>query len=155
MTQGADSLVSNTQLVTKTSSPRLLLTLSSITGGMLDFLLGLGLLLRLRRLLRRVPGWELVFLPLVVLFGIVVALGPVLLFASLNAQYRDVRFIIPFLIQIWLFLSPIAYPMDRLGDPWATLSSLNPLVGVIEGFRLVAAGHRPAERLGRRRAASA
>jgi lipopolysaccharide transport system permease protein len=143
VTQGADSLVSNTQLVTKTSSPRLLLTLSSITGGMLDFLLGLAFFFVFAAFYGELPGWELVFLPLVVLFGIVVALGPVLLFASLNAQYRDVRFIIPFLIQIWLFLSPIAYPMDRLGDPWATLSSLNPLVGVIEGFRWSLLGTAP------------
>jgi lipopolysaccharide transport system permease protein len=135
VTQGADSLVSNTQLVTKTSSPRLLLTLSSISGGLLDFALGLGFFFIFAAFYGELPGWELVFLPLIVLFGIAVALGPVLLFASLNAQYRDVRFIIPILIQTWLFLSPIAYPMDKLGEPWATLSALNPVVGVVDGFR--------------------
>jgi lipopolysaccharide transport system permease protein len=135
VTQGADSLVSNTQLVTKTSSPRLLLTLSSISGGLLDFALGLGFFFVFAAFYGELPGWELVFLPLIVLFGIAVALGPVLLFASLNAQYRDVRFIIPILIQTWLFLSPIAYPMDKLGEPWATLSALNPVVGVVDGFR--------------------
>src|SRR5215218_9653927 len=107
VTQGADSLVSNTQLVTKTSSPRLLLTLSSISGGLLDFALGLGFFFVFAAFYGEFPGWALV---------------PVLLFASLNAQYRDVRFVIPILIQTWLFLSPIAYPMDQLGEPWATLS---------------------------------
>ena len=135
VTQGADSLVSNTQLVTKTSSPRLLLTLSSISGGLLDFALGLGFFFVFAAFYGEFPGWEIVFLPVIVLFGIAVALGPVLLFASLNAQYRDVRFIIPILIQTWLFLSPIAYPMDKLGEPWATLAALNPVVGVVDGFR--------------------
>ena len=135
VTQGADSLVSNTQLVTKTASPRLLLTLSSITGGLLDFALGLGFFFVFAAFYGEFPGWEIVFLPVIVLFGIAVALGPVLLFASLNAQYRDVRFIIPILIQTWLFLSPIAYPMDKLGEPWATLAALNPVVGVVDGFR--------------------
>jgi len=143
VTQGADSLVSNTQLVTKTSSPRLLLTLSSITGGLLDFALGLGFFFVFAAFYRELPGWQLVFLPVIVVFGILVALGPVLLFASLNAQYRDVRFVIPILIQTWLFLSPIAYPMDRLGEPWATLSALNPVVGVVEGFRWSLLGTAP------------
>src|SRR5215211_361958 len=143
VTQGADSLVSNTQLVTKTSSSRLLLTLSSISGGLLDFALGLGFFFVFAAFYGEFPGWELVFLPLILLFGILVALGPVLLFASLNAQYRDVRFVIPILIQTWLFLSPIAYPMDKLGEPWATLSALNPVVGVVEGFRWSLLGTAP------------
>lgn len=143
ITQGADSLVSNTQLVTKTASPRLLLTLSSVTGGLLDFALGLGFFFIFAAFYGEFPGWELVFLPAVVAFGILVAVGPVLLLASLNAQYRDVRFIIPILVQTWLFLSPIAYPLTSLGEPWSTLSALNPVVGVVEGFRWSLLGGAP------------
>jgi lipopolysaccharide transport system permease protein len=132
---GADSLLSNTQLVTKTASPRLLLTLSAITSGLLDFALGLAFFFVFAAAYGELPGWELAFLPLVIFFGIAVALGPVLLFASANAQYRDVRFVIPFLVQIWLFLSPVGYPIDSLGEPWATLAALNPVVAVVDAFR--------------------
>ena len=144
---GADSLLSNTQLVTKTSSPRLLLTLSSITSGLLDFAIGLAFFFVFAAAYGELPGWQLAFLPLIVLFGIVVALGPVLLFASLNAQYRDVRFVIPFLVQIWLFLSPIAFPIDALGTPWSTLAALNPVVAVVEAFRWALIGTAAPETL--------
>jgi len=140
---GADSLLSNTQLVTKTASPRLLLTLSAITSGLLDFAIGLAFFFVFAGAYGELPGWELAFLPLIVLFGIAAALGPVLLFASMNAQYRDVRFVIPFLVQIWLFLSPIAFPIDALGSPWSTLAALNPVVAVVEAFRWALIGTDP------------
>lgn len=147
VTIGAESLVANSQLVTKTSSPRVLIPLSGIMSGLVDFGLALAFFFMFAALYGFVPGWELLFLPLVFLVGLVVILGPVLLLAALNAQYRDVRFVLPFAVQIWLFLSPVAFPIDLLGDPWSTVAALNPLVAVIEGFRWSLVGTAPPEAL--------
>jgi lipopolysaccharide transport system permease protein len=148
VTQGAESLVANSQLVTKTSSPRVLIPLSGTTSGLLDFGIALSFFFVFAGLFYgEVPGWELALLPAVTAFGILVILGPVLLLSALNAQYRDIRYVLPFSVQIWLFLSPVAYPIDVLGDPWSNLAALNPLVGVIDGFRWSLVGTSPPEAL--------
>jgi lipopolysaccharide transport system permease protein len=145
--QGADSLVTNTQLVTKTASPRLLIPLSSISSGLLDFAIGLAFFFVFAGFYGEWPSWQLAFLPVIVLFGVVFVLGPVLLLAALNAQYRDVRFVIPFFVQIWLFLSPVAYPIDSLDRPWSTLAALNPVVAIVEAFRWSLVGTPPPDAL--------
>lgn len=143
LSQGADSLVNNAQLVTKTASPRLLIPAAAIASGLVDLAIALGFFFVFATAYGEAPGWEVVFLPALILYGIVLAIGPTLLLSALNVKYRDVRFVLPFLVQVWLFLSPIAYPLDTLGDPWQQLAALNPLVGVVEGFRWALAGTAP------------
>jgi lipopolysaccharide transport system permease protein len=135
LTQGSDSLVTNAQLVTKTSCPRLLIPLASITGALVDFAVGLAFYFVFAAFYGLIPDWRIIFLVPSVLLGLIFIAGMVLMLAPLNVRYRDVRQALPFLIQIWLFLSPVAYPITTLGPRWSSVLALNPLVGVIELFR--------------------
>lgn len=135
LNQSSNSLVASANLIQKVYFPRLVIPLSSIFSGIVDFLLAFLVLLGMMSFYRFFPGIRLVWLPALLLLGLVTALGVGLWLAALNVRYRDVRYMVPFITQFWLFATPIAYPSSLLPEPWRTLYGLNPMVGVVEGFR--------------------
>ena len=147
---GGTSLVANTNLVSKIYFPRLLLPLSSALSGLLDMLVGLGLLLVLTIGFGFVPGPSLLALVPLVLLLAAAAFAISVWLAAVDVRYRDVRYAVPFLIQVWLFATPIAYSSSLVPDRYRTLYALNPMVGVVEGFRWAVLGHGdfPAAMLG-------
>jgi lipopolysaccharide transport system permease protein len=135
LTQSSTSLVQNSNLLTKVYFPRLAIPIASVLGGVVDFFLAFGLLLFMMLGYGCVPTWNVVWLPLLFLLAIVSSLGVGLWLSAVNVQYRDVRYTVPFLVQIWLFCTPIAYPASLLDSRWRAVYAMNPMVGVVEGFR--------------------
>ncbi len=135
LTQSSNSLVGNSNLIKKVYFPRLVIPLSSVLSGGIDFLIAFALLIVMMALYGVAPSWRLIELPFYVLLVTVTALGAGLWLSALNVEYRDVKYVVPFLSQFWLFATPIAYPSSLLHDPWRTLYAANPMVGVVEGFR--------------------
>ncbi len=135
LNQSANSLVGSANLLQKVYFPRLAIPVSAVLSGLVDFLLALALLGGLMLAQGIVPGRNVVWLPLFIALGFVTALGVGLWLAAMNVQYRDIRYTIPFLTQFWMFATPIAYPSSLLPEPWRTLYGINPMAGVVEGFR--------------------
>ncbi|UCF69497.1 MAG: ABC transporter permease [Acidobacteriota bacterium] len=135
LTQASNSLVANERLVTKIYFPRLLIPLAAIVSSLVDFGIAFVVLLGMLALYGIVPGWGLLALPLLVLFAMTTSLAISLWLSALNVQYRDVRYVIPFLTQLWLFATPVAYPSSLLPESWRLVYALNPMAGVVEGFR--------------------
>jgi len=133
--QSSNSLVGNANLITKIYFPRLIVPLASVFSGIVDFLLAFVVLLGMMLYYGLVPTLNVLWLPLFVLLALVTSLGVGLWFSALNVEYRDVRYVVPFITQFWLFATPIAYPSSLLPEPWRTIYGLNPMVGVVEGFR--------------------
>ena len=145
LTQSANSLVHSGNLITKVYFPRLLVPMGRVLSGLPD--LGLSFLVLLGMVwwygLLQVRG-PLLWLPVLAFLAFVTALGVGLWLSALNVRYRDIQHAVPFLIQIWLFATPIVYPSSLLPEPWRTIYGLNPLVGVVEGFRWTLLGSGPA-----------
>jgi len=135
LTQSSNSLVGSANLIKKVYFPRLLVPISSVTSGVVDFVLAFGVLLGMMVFYGIVPTVNVVWLPFLLVLAFVTALGVGLWFAAMNVQFRDVRYTVPFLTQFWLFATPIAYPSSLLSEPWRTIYGINPMVGVVEGFR--------------------
>ena len=135
LSRSATGLVSNANLITKVYFPRLIVPLASVIAPAVDFLFAFLLLLGLMAWFGIVPTWGILVLPLFFLLAMITALAIGLWLAPLNARYRDVGHTIPFLIQFWMFASPVVYPVSLIPESWRLLYSLNPMVGVIEGFR--------------------
>jgi lipopolysaccharide transport system permease protein len=135
LSHSSDSLVGNANMIKKVYFPRLVVPISSVISGIVDFLLAFVVLLALMASYRIYPTVNIFWLPLLLLLGLITSLGVGLWLSAMNVQYRDVRYVVPFLIQFWLFCTPIAYPSSLLSEPWRTLYALNPMVGVVEGFR--------------------
>jgi len=135
LNQSSNSLVGSANLIKKVYFPRLAVPLSSVVSGVVDFVLAFFVLLGMMLYFGIAPTWNVVWLPFLLLLGLVAALGVGLWLSALNVEYRDVRYVVPFLTQFWMFATPIAYPASLLSDPWRTLYGLNPMVGVVEGFR--------------------
>ncbi len=135
LNQSSNSLVGSANLIKKVYFPRLIVPISSLISGVVDFLLSFLVLLGMMLYFDILPTWNVVWLPLLLLLALAVALGVGLWLSAMNVRYRDVRYVVPFLIQIWLFATPIAYPSSLLSEPWRTLYGINPMVGVVEGFR--------------------
>jgi lipopolysaccharide transport system permease protein len=133
--QSSNSLVASANLLKKVYFPRLAIPISSVLSGGVDFLLAFSVLLVMMPWYRVWPTWNIIFLPPLVLLATVTALGVGLWLSALNVQYRDVRYIVPFLTQFWMFATPIAYPGSLVPAAWRPLYALNPMVGVVEGFR--------------------
>lgn len=133
--QGGNSLVSNAPLITKIYFPRILLPASSALSSLLDFGVGSSFLVVMMAYYRVKPSWTLVFWPLAVLEMLLVTLGISMWFAALNVRYRDIKHVIPFMIQLGLWVSPVLYPVSYLSPRWRPLLALNPLFAVMEGFR--------------------
>jgi len=135
VTQSANSLVASQSLLTKVYIPRLIIPMSAILPGLVDFALAFVVLIGLMIYYGIAPSLAVVTLPLFMLLAIVTAQGIGFWLSALNLEYRDIRYTLPFLMQIWLFATPVAYPSSLLGEPWRTICGINPMVGVVEGFR--------------------
>jgi lipopolysaccharide transport system permease protein len=136
----SNSLVGNTQLVTKVYFPRLFVVTSPVLGAAVDFALAFSILIGLMAYYRIAPTVGVVALPAFFLLAAVTATGLGAWLAALNVKYRDVRFVVPFLVQLWLFATPVVYSIDAVREPWRTLFGLNPMAGVVLGFRWALAG---------------
>lgn len=144
LTEVANSLITNSNLISKVYFPRLIVPSASIVVSLIDFLIAFVLLLLLQLYYGVGFGWQFLLLPLFVLLTVLVALGPGLWFASLNVKYRDFRFLVPFIVQFGLYISPVGFSSELIPPEWRTLYSLNPMVGAIDGFRwCVLAGASP------------
>jgi len=135
LTQASNSLVEQESLLTRVYFPRLLLPLAAVTAGLLDLAIAFAALVGLMAVYGNVPSVAVVTLPLFVLLAVIAALGAGLWLSALNVQYLDVRYVTPFLVQIWLFVSPVAYPSSLVPARWQAVYGLNPMAGVVEGFR--------------------
>jgi len=135
LTQSSNSLVGSANLITKVYFPRLTIPISSVCSGIVDFLLAFAVLICLMFFYGITPTVNIVWLPLFILLALVTSLGFGMWLSAMNVQYRDIRFIVPFIVQFWLLATPIAYPTSLLKEPWRTIYGLNPMVGVVEGFR--------------------
>ena len=129
------SLIGDTQLIRKVYFPRLIMPLAGVVSPAVDCLLAFILLLGMMACYGFRPTWGLIMLPAFLLLGLVTALAVGLWLSALNVRYRDVRHTIPFLIQCWMYASPVAYPVSVVPNEWRALYGLNPMAGVIEGFR--------------------
>lgn len=141
--QGATNVVVEQQrVITKTYFPRVVLPIASVMSGLLDFAISFVVLLIMLAAYRIVPSARaVIWLPVFTLLAVLTALGVGLWLSALNAMYRDVRYVVPFLVQFWMFASPVAYPSSLVPVKWRWLYGLNPMAGVIEGFRWSLTGH--------------
>jgi lipopolysaccharide transport system permease protein len=135
LTQSSNSLVNSANLISKVYFPRLTIPLSAVLSGAVDFGVSFILLAGMMVFYRQAPPLRCIYLPAFFLLAFVCALGVGLWLSALNVEYRDVRYTVPFLTQFWMFATPIAYPSSMLHGIWRTLYGLNPMVGVVEGFR--------------------
>jgi lipopolysaccharide transport system permease protein len=135
LTLSSNSLVSNQTLLRKVYFPRLVIPVSAVASGLLDFAIAFVVLLGLAARYGVTPTANMLWLPVLVLLALVTALGVGLWFAALNVLYRDIQYVVPFLVQVWLYATPIVYPSSLVPERWRTLYALNPMVGVVEGFR--------------------
>src|SRR4051794_34299286 len=137
---GSDSLVSNAALVLKIYFPRIFMPAGVIVAGFVDLAISLVILLIIVFAWGYVPSVAILTLPLLIAIATAAALGTTAALSAINVRYRDVRYIVPFAIQMWLFISPVVYPSSQISEPWRTLSAINPMVGVVEGFRWATLG---------------
>jgi lipopolysaccharide transport system permease protein len=135
LNEGSMSLIAHERVITKTYFPRILLPASAVLSSLIDFAIAFVVLLGFILFHGVQPGLAILALPLFVLLVVMAAFGVGLWLAALNVLYRDVRYLLPFLTQIWMFATPIIYPVSAVPDNWRLLYSLNPMVGVVEGFR--------------------
>lgn len=135
LSESSNSLVGNQNLITKVYFPRLVVPISAVLGGLIDFAIAFVILLLIMAFYWIVPGIAILTLPLFLLLAVMTALGVGLWLSALNVQYRDVRYTIGFLTQFWLFATPVAYPSSLVPEKWRWLYGLNPMAGVVEGFR--------------------
>jgi lipopolysaccharide transport system permease protein len=135
LSQASNSLVLSANMIKKIYFPRLTLPIATVLAGVVDFVLAFLVLLGMMLYYGLVPTINILWLPLFLLLALVTSLGVSLWLSAMNVQFRDVRYTVPFLVQAWLFVTPIAYPSSLLSEPWRTLYGLNPMAGVVEGFR--------------------
>jgi lipopolysaccharide transport system permease protein len=134
------SLVASRNMITKVYFPRLIIPMSSVLSGVVDFGIAFLLLLGMMFYYEITPTLKILTLPFFLLLALITALGVGLWLSALNVNYRDVRYITPFLTQFWLLASPVAYPVSEIPERWQLIYALNPMVGVVEGFRWVLLG---------------
>jgi lipopolysaccharide transport system permease protein len=135
MTSASESLIGSERVITKVYFPRLVIPLAAVLPAAVDFAVAFLVLLGLMLFYRIAPTVNLVWLPPLLLLALTTALGVGFWISALNVQYRDFRYVVPFLVQFWFFASPVAYPSSLVPETWRTLYGLNPMTGVIEGFR--------------------
>lgn len=135
LAQSSNSLVQNSSLLKKIYFPRLIMPISTIVSGLVDFAVAFVVLILMMGYYGIAPTANIVWMPFLLLLEAVAALGVGLWLSAMNVQFHDVRYVVPFLTQFWLFATPIAYPSSLLAEPWRTVYGLNPMVGVVEGFR--------------------
>jgi lipopolysaccharide transport system permease protein len=131
----SNSLVGSANLISKVYFPRLIVPTATILSGIVDFVLAFIVLIGMMLVYGIMPTVNVIWLPFFLLLALITSMGAGLWLSALNVQFRDVKYIVPFLTQLWLFLTPIAYPSSMLPEPWRTLYGINPMAGVVEGFR--------------------
>jgi lipopolysaccharide transport system permease protein len=137
---GSESLVSNSALVAKIYFPRIFMPAGVLAAGFIDLAVSLVILFAIVLIYGIVPSAAVLMLPVLILIMVAAGLGVTAGLSAVNVRYRDVRYVIPFAIQMWLFATPVAYPSSLIDEPWRTLTAINPMVGVVEGFRWAALG---------------
>jgi lipopolysaccharide transport system permease protein len=139
LSSSSQSMVGNANLISKVYFPRLIIPAAAVVTSLIDFFVSFLILVALMVWYRFAPGWHIMALPLFIGIAFLAALGPGLFITALNVKYRDFRYVIPFLVQFGLYATPVGYSSavirEKLGDTWFLLYSLNPMVGVIDGFR--------------------
>ena len=145
MQDASRSLVASANIISKVYFPRLILPLSSVLAGLVDFLIAFVVLLAMMLFYGISPTANIWALPLFILLALITAIGVGLWLSALNVMYRDVGYVIPFLTQFWMYITPIAYPASMIPEQWKFIYALNPLTGVVEGFRwaLLGTGEGP------------
>ena len=146
LNQGSRSLTSNHNMITKVYFPKLILPLASVLAGLVDFAVASVILVILFFYYHVTPAWNLLLiLPLFLLLAIITALGVALWLSAINVKYRDVNYVLPFLTQFWFFATPVAYSAKAISEKWQLVYSLNPMAGVVNGFRwaLLGVGNGP------------
>jgi lipopolysaccharide transport system permease protein len=137
---GSDSLVTNAALISKIYFPRIFIPAGVVAAGLVDLAISTLILFVVVFAWGSIPSLGVLLLPLFVAITVAAALGVAAALSAVNVRYRDVRYVVPFAVQLWLFATPVAYPITLLGEPWRTLSAINPMVGVVEGFRWAVLG---------------
>ncbi|HYP02595.1 MAG TPA: ABC transporter permease [Pyrinomonadaceae bacterium] len=140
VTNSTNSLINNTNLITKVYFPRAFIPAAAVGAGLVDFGIGAGILVGLVAYYGIAPGWGVMLLPLFLLLAVLLALAFGMLISALTVKYRDLRHALPFVIQFWMFASPVIYPSSQVPGGWRILIMLNPLTGIIEGFRAALVG---------------
>jgi lipopolysaccharide transport system permease protein len=135
LSHASNSLVSSANILTKVYFPRLAMPLASVLSGMVDLGLAFIVLLAMMAYYGFAPTINIIWLPLFLILALVAAVGVALWLSAMNVLFRDVRYVIPFLTQMWFFITPIAYSSTMLDEPWRSLYGINPMAGVVEGFR--------------------
>ncbi len=135
LTHGSNSMVGSANLIKKVYFPRLAIPIASVASGVVDFAIAFAVLLLMMLYYGIFPTARVFWLPAFLLLALVTSLGVSLWLSAMNVQYRDIKYVVPFITQFWLFATPIAYPSSLLPQPWRTLYAINPMVGVVEGFR--------------------
>jgi homopolymeric O-antigen transport system permease protein len=135
LTDSSNSIISNANLISKVYFPRLIAPAAAVLVALVDLLISFAILAGLMVWYRFAPGWQILFLPAFIALGLFASLGPGLWLTALNIKYRDFRFVIPFIVQLGLYVSPVGFSSSIIPDNWRLLYSLNPMVGVIDGFR--------------------
>jgi lipopolysaccharide transport system permease protein len=146
LNQASRSLTSNHNMITKIYFPRLVLPVASVLAGLVDFAIAFVILIVLMIYYKVTPAWNVLWaLPLFLLLAIITALGVALWLSAINVQYRDVNYALPFITQFWLFITPVAYSAKVISEEWQLVYSLNPMAGVVNGFRwaLLGSGNGP------------
>ena len=142
LTNSSNSLVGSSNLIKKVYFPRLAIPTATVLSGLVDLGIAFGMLVAMMFWYGVVPTVNVFWLPLLVLLALAVSLGVGLWLSAMNVQYRDVKYVVPFLTQFWLFATPVAYPSSLLSGRWRSIYALNPMVGVVEGFRWALLGAR-------------
>ncbi|MFZ2308073.1 MAG: ABC transporter permease [Rhodoferax sp.] len=135
LTDSSNSLIGNANLISKVYFPRLIVPTAAVVTAFMDFLISFIILIALMVWYQFLPGWQMLTLPLFVIMAFMASLGPGLYIAALNVKYRDFRYIIPFVVQLGLYVSPVGFSSTLVPEEWRWLYALNPMVGVIDGFR--------------------
>ena len=135
LSDASSSLIGNANLISKVYFPRLIVPTATVVVAFVDFLISFVILVGMMAWYRFLPGWNVVFLPAFVLFAGIASIGPALWITALNVKYRDFRYVIPFIVQLGLYVSPVGFSSNVVPEQWRLVYSFNPMVGVIDGFR--------------------
>ncbi len=135
LSESSNSLIGNANLISKVYFPRLIIPASTVVTAFIDFLISFIILIGMMIYYKFTPGWQILLLPIFIMLALLASLGPGLWITALNVKYRDFRYIIPFIVQFGLYISPVGFSSKVVPEQWRLLYSVNPVVGVIDGFR--------------------
>jgi lipopolysaccharide transport system permease protein len=135
LSEASNSLINNANLISKVYFPRLIVPTAAVVVAFVDFLISFSILVVMMAWYQFLPGWQILVLPIFVLLAFFASVGPALWITALNVKYRDFRYVIPFIVQFGLYVSPVGFSSSVVPEQWRLLYSLNPMVGVIDGFR--------------------